>query len=186
MTKIEIRSIIISNKTFKMAFSIEKINEIVTFYGDYRNHLSINPSDMDWNGLMQASESKNAPAHSFSMNPQTIALNFENYKPFVPDLFFFVGEPIGEVCATIVSKYKNTHYIPGLEYQFWLSRNPNMISADLKYKNYWYITPGSTLVKLSREVYVPFSYWTGGHWHLNEQNIMHKLRDKEKFLLLEK
>lgn len=154
----------------------QELGELVTesnirfFNRDFAEYVKFtNPTTVNWNELIKTSQEQKAVKNSFTLNQETLNLNFENMTPFIPDTSKYIGKPHGEVFAEIIKQYGKTHYIPGFEYQQWCRENPEKIPPILKEKdsngNYvYYYTPGTVIGRSDGRVIVPSGYWLGDEW----------------------
>ena len=122
--------------------SSHHLQELVTesnicfFNRDFTEYFKFtNPTSVSWNNLIKTSKERSAVENSFTLNQETLNLNFENMTPFIPDISSYFGKPRGEVFARIIKQYSKDYYIQGFEYQQWCRENPTKIPSILKEKD---------------------------------------------------
>lgn len=104
--------------------------------------LFVNPIAIDWNQQIQFSQNRATHKNSFIINPETQKLNYENLDE--PTILFkpeWVGKLYGEVFAEVIKECNDDYYIPGIEYQTYLSENADKIPPQFK-NGYLYFMPG--------------------------------------------
>jgi hypothetical protein len=143
----------------------------------------VKPEAVDWAERIQTSEAGTAKTGEIILNPETLGLDFEKMEVFVPDTSKYVGKPRGEVAQAIVKEYGKDYYIPGFEYQQWLSENPSKVPSTMKDENYYY-TFGSSFGGSGGRVRVPYGSWNGKKWFRSDRWVGSGWSDVERVVLL--
>ncbi len=147
---------------------MEKLEEIKSFikrsvhFTNFSGYTD--PREVDWDELIQISKYQKSKRHGFTLNQETLGLDFEKFKPTIISREEWYNKPIGKVCEEVIKEYSDTHYIPGFEYQKWLRQNPDKVPSFLEDGKRYY-TPGTVFTHCSGRVDIPFGwYYEGYRW----------------------
>lgn len=142
-----------------------------------------NPSDLDWNELIKKSQEQSMTLGEFTLNPETLNLDFDKIKPVVINKPEWVGKKLGEVFAEVIRDYSATHYIPGYDYIEWLNKHPDKHHDILDKTNYFY-TPATVIGLGSGNGGVSCTYWLDDLWGRVRRNVEGDWYSNYRVLLL--
>jgi len=153
------------------------------------------PSFVDPKEIEYEKKSKNPDEKKFgtyTLNPETFAVDFEKAKVFIPDLSAMEGKELHQVFQYVVDTYGDKYHIPGIEYWKWMVQNPDKAEEAAKKQKYdikdgnVYCFPGSSLCDSGGDWSVPYAYWRGGEFHRRASWLERGWGSSDRVLLLEK
>lgn len=158
----------------------------------------INQGEVDFKSLSEMSADKKEFGE-YITNPETAFLDYEALNdPEVINLYFQDENyqnwlkqnnrqnRMVSVMDYIHEVYKNTHYLPGIEYQRYLFENQGKIPDSLKDGNYYFL-PGSTFGRSGGESWmVPYGVWSKKGWHRFSEGIECDWREQWSVVLFKK
>ena len=134
----------------------------------------IRQGDINLNDFQESARSEES--FTYLTNQETALLNYESLgepEIFNPDtdqdLNNWIaqqenkGMTVKSVTEYLHEKFKDTHYLPGIEYEKYLYENTDKIPEKLKDGNHYYFV-GSVLAKYGGNLHVPDGVWKHGRW----------------------
>jgi seryl-tRNA synthetase len=129
-----------------------------------------NPTTLDWNEFIKKSTEQSMTPGEFTLNPETLNLDFDTITPVVINKPEWQGKKLGEIMAEVIRDYSATHYIPGYDYIEWLNKNPDKHYDILDKTNYFY-APATVIGNDSGSVRVPCTRWGVGRWDRGGRSV---------------
>lgn len=142
-----------------------------------------NPTDLDWNEFIKKSTEQSMTPGEFTLNPETLNLDFDTITPVVINKPEWVGKKRGDVFAEVIRDYSATHYIPGYDYIEWLNKNPDKHHLFLDKTNYFY-APATMIGDDYGNGSVPCSVWYDDQWYRNGFSVESVWDSSDRVLLL--
>lgn len=126
------------------------------------------PSDFDWSGLWQKSREKSMTRGFFTLNPETINLNYENFTPEIINKPEWLGKKRTDVIEEVIAEYSETHHIVGYDFVEWLHKYPKSYKYDdiLDTKNYL-MTPGTVVGSDNGAAFIPCVIKDRNNWRMH-------------------
>lgn len=164
---------------------VEQIQEVMKLQWGCDFQGFTDPRSVNWDVLMKISKNQAFEINSFTLNKETLGLDFEKFEPTILYKEEWVDKPRGKIFEEVIKEYGNTHHIPGVEYQQWLNENPAKVPPSLKNEK-WYYTPGTVLGNSDGNVLIPCGGWGHDRWDCSVWLVQNNWQLPARVVLLPK
>lgn len=165
----------------------ELTNSLQAFQGflGERSLILKNASDLDWDELIRKSDELLINRDEFTLNPETLNLDFDKITPIViyHPMWKFMNN--GQVFKEVIDYFNKDYYIPGYEYVEWMSKNPlkhrEILHGD---DDEFFIAPGTIFGRSRLQACVGGICWENGKWKKSATTVNCDCFNNNRVILL--